>query len=284
VTELLTSEWKILADYIHSICGVQLDESKQYLIESRLRGLLEETASTSYSVLHQKARMDSTGHLERAIINAITTGETSFFRDNAPFELLRNKILPDLIDRRSQAGAPRIPIRIWSAACSTGQELYSIAIMLRDVLGGSDKYDIRLIGTDISPEAVRRASLGVYNSTEAARGMAAATLARYFTKADGNWKVCDEIRSMASFRTINLLRDFSMLGQFDIIFCRNVAIYFSESDKISLFGRIGKALAPDGYLLIGATESLTGICPEFELKRYLRAACYQKREDRRLRD
>lgn len=276
MTALQIGEWKILADYIHSICGVQLDESKQYLIEGRLRGLLEETASTSYIGLHHKARMDSTGRLEHAIINAITTGETSFFRDNAPFELLRNKILPDLIDRRSQAGAVRIPIRIWSAACSTGQELYSIAIVLREMLGGSDKYAIRLIGTDISPEAVRLASLGVYNSTEAARGIDARMLNRYFTKRDGNWKVCDEIRAMASFRTLNLLRDFSPLGQFDIIFCRNVAIYFGERDKVSLFGGIGKALAQDGYLIVGATESLTSICPQFESKYYLRTTYYQK--------
>jgi chemotaxis protein methyltransferase CheR len=276
VVALFGDEWKLLAQYIHSICGIQLDESKRYLIESRLSGLLEQTASLSYTGLYQKARMDATGTLERSIINAITTGESSFFRDDSPFQLLRHKILPDLIDSRSRTAAGKIPIRIWSAACSTGQEVYSIAIVLREALGGSEKYDVRLTGTDISPDAVRRASLGVYNSVEAGRGLDAGKLSRYFTKQDGNWKVRDEIRAMASFRTVNLLRDFSALGQFDIIFCRNVAIYFSDRDKASLFGRMEKSLASDGYLIVGATESLAGVCPQFTAKNHLRAVFYQR--------
>jgi chemotaxis protein methyltransferase CheR len=276
VVALCGDEWKLLAGYIHSICGVQLDEKKQYLIESRLSRLLEQTGSSSYTGLYQKARMDGTGAIERSIINAITTGETSFFRDDAPYQLLRHKILPDLIDRRNGAASGKIRIRIWSAACSSGQEVYSIAMVLREVLGAAEKYDIRLIGTDISPEAVQRASLGVYNSLEGSRGIDEAKLSRYFTKQDGNWKVRDEIRAMASFRTVNLLRDFSSLGQFDIIFCRNVAIYFSDRDKASLFGRMEKSLASDGYLVIGATESLAGICPQLAAKNYLRAVFYQR--------
>lgn len=273
---LCGDEWKLLAGYIHSICGIQLDESKRYLIENRLSGLLEQAASLSYAGLYQKARMDATGRIESSIINAITTGETSFFRDDAPYQLLRHKILPDLIDRRTRTVTGKIPIRIWSAACSSGQELYSIAIVLREVLGGAEKYDVRLVGTDISPEAVRRASLGVYNSVEAGRGIDAGRLSRYFAKQDGKWKVRDEIRAMVSFRTVNLLREFASLGQFDIIFCRNVAIYFSERDKISLFGHMEKSLGPDGYLIVGATESLSGICPQFVSKTYLRAVFYQR--------
>jgi chemotaxis protein methyltransferase CheR len=275
VVPLCGDEWKLLAGYVYSICGIQLDESKHYLIESRLSGLLQQTASLSYTGLYQKARMDATGLIERSIINAITTGESSFFRDVAPFQLLRHKILPDLIDRRSGTAARKIPIRIWSAACSSGQEVYSIAIVLREVLGEPNKYDVRLTGTDVSPEAVRRASLGVYNSVEAGRGLDAGRLSRYFTKQNGNWKVRDEIRAMASFRAVNLLRDFSSLGQFDIIFCRNVAIYFSKTDKISLFGRMEKSLTPDGYLIVGSTESLRGICSRFVPKSYLRAVFYQ---------
>jgi chemotaxis protein methyltransferase CheR len=273
---LCGGEWKLLAGYIYSICGIHLDESKQYLIESRLSGLLEQTASLSYTGLYQKARMDATGQIERSIIDAITTGESSFFRDDAPFQLLRHKILPDLIDRRSGKAGGKIPIRIWSAACSAGQEVYSIAIVLREVLGASERYDVRLMGTDISPEAVRRASLGVYNGVEASRGLDAGRLSRYFTRQEGNWKVRDEIRAMASFRAVNLLRDFSSLGQFDIIFCRNVAIYFTETDKIALFGRMQKSLAADGCLIIGATESLGGVCPRFVSKNYLRAVFYQQ--------
>ena len=273
---LRVEEWRPLADYIQSICGIQLDESKRYLIESRLRNLVEETGSMSYSGLCYRAQVDSSGRFERAIIDAITTGETSFFRDGSPFDLLRRKLLPELSERRGPGLAGRIPVRIWSAACSTGQEVYSIAIVLREVLGPLDRYDIRLVGTDISPEAIRRASLGVYNDVEGGRGLDPALLSRYFARQGDSWRVRDEIRTMASFRTLNLLRDFSALGQFDIIFCRNVAIYFSEADKASLFARIAKALAPDGYLMVGSTESLTTMCPQFVLRRDLRAACYQR--------
>jgi len=276
LTNLETAEWKRLADYIQSICGIQLDGSKRYLIESRLSGLMEQTGSATCDALYDAARSDSSGALERSIINAITTGETSFFRDDVPFQLLRHKILPELIDHRTAQGGARIPIRIWSAACSTGQEVYSIAMVVRDLLGpmAHEKYDVRLIGTDISPEAVRRASLGVYNSVEAGRGLDPVLLARYFVQQGSTWRVRDEVRGLAAFRTINLLRDFSLLGQFDIIFCRNVAIYFSEADKISLFRRMERSLAPDGYLIVGSTESLTAICPQYQAKRHLRAVYY----------
>jgi chemotaxis protein methyltransferase CheR len=277
VTALRLDECKVLAGYIYSICGVQLDESKHYLIESRLRILVERTNCGTYSELYNKARSDKTGSLERSIIDAITTGETLFFRDTAPFDLLRHKILPDLIDRRSQARG-KIRIRIWSAASSTGQEIYSIAMVLRELLGPAcdEKYEIRLLGTDISPQAVARASLGVYTDLEVGRGMSAPLLARYFVRHEGGWKVRDEIRAMAAFRTANLLRDFSYLGQFDIVFCRNVAIYFSEADKAALFRRVAKSLAADGCLIIGSTESLTGSASGFEVKRYLRSAFYRR--------
>jgi chemotaxis protein methyltransferase CheR len=269
-------EGKLLAGYIQSICGIQLDHTKHYLIENRLGSLLEQTKSASYRELYLKATSDSSGHIERAIIDAVTTGETSFFRDQAPFQLLGQKIVPDLIDRRLRAAWEKIPIRIWSAASSTGQEIYSIAIVLHQLLRGSEKYNIRLLGTDISPQATARASRGIYNEVEIGRGMPPDVLGRYFVKREGGWQICDEIRAMASFRTLNLLRDFSMLGQFDIIFCRNVAIYFSEQDKAALFARLAKSLAPDGYLIIGSTESLGTVAPIFESKRYLRSVFYQR--------
>jgi chemotaxis protein methyltransferase CheR len=279
MTPLRRDECKLFAGYIYSICGVQLDESKHYLIESRLSNLVSRTNCGTYSELYNKARSDKTGSLERSIIDAITTGETLFFRDTAPFELLRNKILPDLIDRRTQPGGGKIRIRIWSAASSTGQEIYSIAMVLRELLGPpekcDEKYDIRLLGTDISPQAVARASLGIYSDLEVGRGLSAPLLARHFVRHEGGWKIRDEIRAMAAFRTANLLRDISYLGQFDIVFCRNVAIYFSEADKAVLFRNIAKSLPADGYLLIGSTESLTGAACGFEAKRYLRSMFYQ---------
>jgi chemotaxis protein methyltransferase CheR len=273
VIRLQPEEHKSLAQYVYSLCSVTLDESKGYLIESRLAGLVEESGCGSYTGLLLRAKSDSSRALERRIVDAITTNETLFFRDTSPFDLLRHKIIPELIDRRARTGAARI--RIWSAACSTGQELYSIAILLKELLGDPDRYGIRLMGTDISDEVVARASRGQFSPVEISRGLSEAQRDRYFVPLAGGWHIRDEIRAMASFKKMNLMADFSALGKFDVIFCRNVAIYFNERDRITLFGRMERALEADGYLVIGAMESLNGICPQFESKRHLRSTFYQ---------
>src|SRR5580692_9731073 len=259
---LQPDEQKNLAQYVYSLCSITLDESKGYLIESRLASLVEDSGCASYGALLGKAKSDSSRALERKIIDAITTNETSFFRDISPFDLLRHKIVPELIDRRARTGAARI--RIWSAACSTGQELYSIAILLKELLGDPDRYGIQLLGTDISDDAVARASRGIFSPVEIGRGLSDAQRTRYYLPVAGGWQIRDEIRGMASFKKLNLISDFSAMGRFEVIFCRNVAIYFNEKDKISLFARIERALEPEGYLVIGAMESLNGICPQFE--------------------
>ena len=271
--KLLPEEQKALSQYVYSISSVALDDTKGYLIEGRLGGLAEEIGCRSFSELVSRARSDSGGSIRRRVIDAITTGETFFFRDTGPFDLLRCKILPELIDRRTRSGGVR-SIRIWSAACSTGQELYSIAIVLKEMLGDPARYGVRLLGTDISNEAVARASRGIFNPTEISRGMGEAMRAKYFVPGAGGWQIRDEIRAMASFRTLNLMQDFSALGRFDIVFCRNVAIYFNERDRISLFGRIGRAMERDGCLIIGAMESLAALCPQFESRRHLRSVYY----------
>ena len=276
--KLQPEEQKTLAAYIYAICAVSLDQSKGYLMEGRLAGLVEETGCGSYGKLIDRAKSEASRALERRIIDAITTNETLFFRDGAPFELLRHKIVPDLIDRRGKGGPARI--RIWSAACSTGQEIYSIAILLKELLGDPDRYGVRLIGTDISDQAVARASRGWYNSMEISRGLPDGLREKYFSRSAGGWQISDEIRGMASFKHMNLMGDLSALGKFDIVFCRNVAIYFSEADRISLFRRIERALEPNGYLVIGAMESLNGLCPQFEPKRHLRSVYYQVKEAR----
>ena len=270
-------EFQVLSQLIRSISGITLDTSKAYLIESRLGGLLAETNSATYRDLYFKAKADPTKALQRRIIDHITTGETSFFRDGAPFEMLRHKILPELIDRQNRASGGRGPvkIRIWSAACSTGQEVYTIAILLKELLGDMSNYSIRLLGTDLSDKAVAAASKGEYGKLEIERGMPADKLARYFLPTPTGWKIKDEIRALATFKTTNLMEDMNALGRFDIVFCRNVAIYFSEVDRISVFRRIGRLLDPDGCLIIGSTESLMGLCPEFVPQRHLRAVFYQ---------
>jgi len=273
VIRLQPEEQKSLAQYVYSLCSITLDASKGYLIENRLASLVEETGCGTYSGLVLRAKSDASRALERRIVDAITTNETLFFRDTAPFDLLRHKIIPELVDRRQRTGAACI--RIWSAACSTGQELYSIAILLKELLGDPDRYGVRLLGTDISDQAVARASRGHFSPVEISRGLTEAQRTRYFVQAAGGWQIRDEIRAMASFKKLNLMADFSTLGRFDVIFCRNVAIYFAEQDRISLFGRLERALDRDGCLVIGAMESLNGICPQFESKRHLRSVFYQ---------
>jgi chemotaxis protein methyltransferase CheR len=271
--KLLPEEHAALAGYIYAICAVSLDQSKAYLMEGRLGRLVEETGCGSFRSLIERAKSEPGRTLERRIVDAITTNETLFFRDTAPFDLLRHKIVPELIDRRAKTGASRI--RIWSAACSTGQEIYSIAILLKELLGDPDRYGVRLVGTDISNHAVARASRGLYNDTEIARGLSDTLRNKYFAQTRDGWQIRDELRAMASFKHQNLMGDLAPLGTFDVIFCRNVAIYFSEADKISLFRRLERALEPSGYLVIGSMESLNGICPQFESKRHLRSVYYQ---------
>jgi chemotaxis protein methyltransferase CheR len=261
--------------YIKEISGINLDSSKGYLLETRLGGLLRETSVDNFADFYNKAKTDFTGALRRKILDAITTNETSFFRDTSPFDLLQNKIIPELIDRKNKVGMRPVPIRIWSAASSTGQEAYSTGIVLKELLGDFRNYDVRILGTDISDRAVAAASYGHFSKLELERGLAPEKLSRYFTQSGDKWKIRDEIRAMATFRTMNLLEPFSFPVPFDIIFCRNVAIYFTEPDKQRLFRNLGKFLAKDGALIIGSTESLSGLCPEYEPKRYLRTVFYQ---------
>ena len=276
MTRLLPEERQMVAQYIHSLCAITLDPSKDYLIESRLSGLMKDTGCSSFSHLVSLSRSEPNGTLKRRIVDEITTGETLFFRDAAPFDLLRFKIIPEIVDRRARQRGP-LSIRIWSAACSTGQELYSIAIILRELLGDTNRYSIRLLGTDISDQAVARASAGIFSQIEIGRGLTDLAREKSFSPHPGGWKIRDEIRAMCSFRKLNLMEDFTALGRFDVIFCRNVAIYFSEPDRISLFERIGQRMEKDAYLLIGAMESLTAVAPQFESKRHLRTVCYQLR-------
>ena len=275
--KVTTDDIKAISKYILDISGIDLNESKAYLIETRLNGLLKEYECSSYGELCNRARADHSKTIENKIIDAISTNETLFFRDIGPFEVLQHKILPDLIDRRTEkaSGMLPIPIRIWSAACSTGQEVYSIAIVLKELLSDFSKYNINLIGTDISSSAIGQASYGAYNKFEIERGLSKEILQKYFIPNGGNWRISDEVRAMVSFDKQNLLNPFVGLRKVDIIFCRNVAIYFNLENRKKLFENIARVLEPDGFLIIGATESLNGISPMFEPKRYLRTIYYQ---------
>ncbi len=276
--KITPEELQLISKYIHDISGIYLDKSKSYLFETRLSSIAEAHGCNSYKELYQKAKRDAGKKIEREIIDAISTNETLFFRDKGPFDLLQHKLLPEIIDRRSEkSGRLRIPIKIWSAAASTGQELYSIAIIIKELIGDAPNYSVKLLGTDISNTAIAQASIGKYNKFEIERGLDRKFLQKYFTLFGDTWKIKDEIRAMVNFRKLNLMLPFNALGKFDIIFCRNVAIYFTLEDRKKLFNKIADVLADDGFLIIGSTESLTGVCPRFVPKRHLRTIFYQKK-------
>ncbi len=277
--KITPAELKSVGKYIHDISGIYLDPSKSYLFETRLGNIAEEHGCSSYEELHLTAKRDGSKRIERQIIDAISTNETLFFRDTGPFDLLKNKVLPEMIDLRAPS-SPRLKtnIKIWSAASSTGQELYSVAMTIRDLLGSQlDSYNFRLLGSDISDSVVKQASYGKYNKFEIERGLPKPTLQKHFTLFGDSWKVKDELRGMVNFRKLNLMLPFTGLGKHDIILCRNVAIYFTLQDRKILFNKLADCLADDGYLIIGSTESLTGVCPRFVPKRHLRSIFYQKK-------
>lgn len=204
--KITPSELIMISQYIHEISGIYLDQSKSYLFETRLGSIVEGLGCKSYQEFHTKAKKDLTKNIERQIIDAISTNETLFFRDKGPFELLQHKLLPELIDARSPSTpALKTTLKIWSAASSTGQELYSIAIILKELLRDAARYNLKLLGTDISDTAVAQASYGKYNKFEIERGLDQRYLQRYFTLTGDSWKIKDEIRAMVNFRKLNLM-------------------------------------------------------------------------------
>lgn len=267
-------EFQVFSRYIHGLCGVNLDETKAYLIETRLNDLLNEFDCTSYSEFYYRAKSDFTYSLNKKIIDAITTPETLFFRDSYPFELLKHKFLPELIQKKQSKSAFSSSLRIWSAASSTGQEIYSIAMVLKEVIPDFQKLKITLLATDISDATLASARAGKYNQFQIARGLSKERLKKYFIFDNASWNLKDEIKNKVTFQKINLMKPFN-IGKFDIIFCRNVSIYFNLEDRTKLFNKIADCLEPHGYLIIGSSEFLTGICSKFKAFRHSKSIYYQ---------
>jgi chemotaxis protein methyltransferase CheR len=272
--QVAAGDVQFVAKLVDELCGVVLDDSKAYLVESRLADLAKANGCASYRDLCQKARYAGNDALQTKIIDAITTQETLFFRDASPFDALQHKAIPEIIDRKAKTAYPR-RIRIWSAACSTGQEPYSIAMTLCEMLPDIATWDISVLATDISDAAVKAASTGWYAKHEIQRGMRPESLRKYFVEQHGGWKVKDQIRSMVAFHRRNLLQPFAGIGPFDAIFCRNVAIYFDAVRRRDLFLRLTGRLVPEGYLFVGASESLLDLGPQFAPKHHCRATYYQ---------
>lgn len=271
---LTPTEIDAVCSLINEMCGVYLDESKSYLIESRLAEIVKRNGCANYSDLVRKVRSTFDASLKHQIIDAITTNETLFFRDQSPYEALQHKVLPEMIDGKAKSIFPR-RLRFWSAACSTGQEPYSLAMTLSELIPDIHKWDIKILATDVSNAAITRASRGWYASHEIERGMTRELLHRYFRPEAEGWRIRDELRALVAFERKNLLEPLGMSGQFDVVFCRNVAIYFTKEVQRDLFQRIVQTLTPSGCLFVGSQESLMDLGPRFVPHRHCRATFYQ---------
>lgn len=267
-----------LCDFVQTICGVSLSLDKKYLLDSRLSELLDTCPNRSYGELVETARQPSQGQLRSQLIDALTTNETLFFRDGAPFEAVKHKLLPELLDAQDE-GRIQGPIRIWSAACSTGQEVYSLAMVVRELLPESEYSRVMILGTDVSDAAVQSASKGLFSDLIASRGLDEQMLNRHFVRTPAGWQVRDELRALVSFVRANLLEYFEQLGMFDIIMCRNVAIYFTPEVRQDLFLRLRRRMrSAAGALFVGSAESLLDLSDEFSPEEHCLATLYRPRE------
>jgi chemotaxis protein methyltransferase CheR len=246
---------KLLKD--HS--GLDLSADKQYLIESRLLPLSRKCGVPGIGELVQKMKAGSSSIISQ-VVEAMTTNETFFFRDKVPFEHFRDTIMPEVLKAR----AARKSVRIWCAAGSTGQEPYSLAMSLKEMGAALAGWRVEIIATDLSTEVLEKSKSGVYSQFEVQRGLPIQLLVKYFKQNGELWQISQELRAMVQHRQLNLLHDFSQLGTFDIIFCRNVLIYFDQDTKINIFGRLAKAMEGDGFLVLGAAETVVGLTDVFK--------------------
>lgn len=253
-------DFDFLRGLLRERSGLMLAPEKQYLAESRLLPVARRHGMTTLSELVAGLKVRANVELGVEVVEAMTTNETFFFRDKLPFEHFRDTMMPALVEARRREKR----IRIWCAAASTGQEPYSLAMALcemRDRLAG---LRVEIIATDLSGEVLDRARAGLYSQFEVQRGLPIQNLLKYFTQVGDSWQISAEIRAMVQFRTLNLLNDFAPLGTFDIVFCRNVLIYFDQDTKIAVFSRIAKQLPDDGYLVLGAAETVVGLTDAFK--------------------
>jgi chemotaxis protein methyltransferase CheR len=246
---------KLLKD--HS--GLDLSADKQYLIESRLLPLARKGGLAGLPELVQQMKGGSAALIAQ-VVEAMTTNETFFFRDKVPFEHFRDTIMPEILRTRSV----RKSVRIWCAAGSTGQEPYSLAMCLKEMSAALSGWRVEILATDLSQEVLEKSRSGIYSQFEVQRGLPIQLLVKYFKQIGELWQINADIRAMVQHRQLNLLHDFSQLGQFDVIFCRNVLIYFDQDTKTSVFGRLARAIETDGFLVLGAAETVVGLTEAFK--------------------
>ena len=252
-------EFDWLRAFLKQQSGLVLSTEKQYLIESRLLPVARKTGLGTLSALIGKIREPGQSALAATVVEAMTTNESFFFRDKTPFEHFTGTMLPQLLDARARDRR----LRIWCAAASTGQEPYSLAMCLKEIEARLDGWRIEILGTDLSSDVLEKAKVGIYTQFEVQRGLPINQLLKYFVQNGDTWQINANMRSMVQYRKLNLLEPFSQLGQFDIIFCRNVLIYFDNPTKIDILERMAKMLPADGFLVLGAAETVVGLTDAF---------------------
>lgn len=254
----------LLSKLVYENTGIVIQPEKSYLFETRLAPVMRRFKFASLDDMVTSLKSKPGQDLERAVFEAMTTNETYFFRDGKPFEIMKDLILPRLFDARQNTKR----ISIWSAACASGQEPYSLAMLLKEELKSRPGWSVSILATDVSSEMIERCKTGVYSHFEVQRGLPIQLLVKYFTEAGENWKVNQDIRQMVGFRQFNLLNSPSVLLEesksFDVIFCRNVLIYFDMQMRSDILARFSKVIAKDGSLFLGGAETILGLTDLFE--------------------
>ncbi len=255
------ADFQLLAGLVKERSGLILTEDKEYLLESRLMPVARKQGVKDLAELSNLVRQKKSEALMKEITEAMTTNESFFFRDVKPFDRFKEKVLPDLLAARRD----KRRIRIWSAACSSGQEAYSLAMILREYdqskIAG---YNFEIIATDISDEMIMKAREGVYSQFEVQRGLPVNLMLKYFQQDGDRWQISSELKRMVTFKNYNLLDSLSPLGNFDVVFCRNVLIYFDQETKTKVLNNIARSMAKDGFLFLGGAETVIGITEAFK--------------------
>lgn len=278
LARISTDEYEDFRHFLEDACGILLGANKHYLVQSRLGKVVSAAGMASLGELVGQLRKERVGGaLREQVVEAMTTNETFWFRDNHPFRIFSEHILPECIKRKQRS------LRAWSAACSTGQEPYSVSMTVQEFLtrNPGSAVDVQIVATDISPSVLDEAKAGYYDAMAVARGLPADTRARYFKKDTNHWEerwhVREDIRRRVRFTHGNLLASYAALGRFDVIFCRNVLIYFSSESKVDIIRRMADILNPGGYLFLGASEAITQYSDAFDMVRCSPGVVYQKK-------
>lgn len=255
-------DFEYLKEFLKNRSGIVLSADKLYLVESRLTPVARDLGMSGIDELISALAKTADESLKTRVTDAMTTNESFFFRDQTPFDNLRDHVLPAMIAARKAKGQNRI--RIWSAACSSGQEPYTIAMMLLENKEKFGDMSFEILATDLSTEIVDKAKDGSYSQFEVQRGLPIQLLVKYFTQTETAWQISEDIRKMVRFQTFNLLDSYGVLGKFDIIFCRNVLIYFDQETKGAILSRMADISAPDASLFLGGAESVIGITSDYQ--------------------